>query len=476
MQAQYSDLSIQSVQLDLGTSTNLYNFVYSNLYLVDPTTGTVLSTIALNPSTVVQNGPDYIVSITGFNFIVPKGTYKDLVVEADLYNQINNQYATSNPWSIGVPGNGVRAVDGAGVNQYGPTGSATIGTNGNYIQPIEQTMIIGQSLITSATANIALDATSPQTGSVGVTNTTQGQYLGLPIMTFDVNAQGDNLHLHQVAVGINVTGTGATVPAAYLFNGSTEVSSAAIVGGVATFTNITDGTAGASIPINSFTAFTVKVDVAGLTGTNGPAVITASTSALVIYNSQDSNVNAPGTAIANTQTVFGEGPVFSLSGAPTITSLVVSQNSTSGTSTINYTATFNVNVTAVGESVTFGLTNATTTGGTASTAAFGSSTTATNIAEIYVNGSPTANYAQLNGSYSQPSNTTLSGNYFSLSQNQSVTIPVTYSFLVAGPTNAKYAVQVNGINWGTLASNGTFTPATPSTFMAGQTAWRTPQI
>jgi len=469
LQAQYSDLSVQSVQLDLGTSTNLYNFVYSNLYLVDPTTGTVLSTIALNPSTVVQNGPDYIVSITGFNFIVPKGTYKDLVVEADLYNQINNQYATSNPWSIGVPGNGVRAVDGAGVNQYGPTGSATTGTNGNYIQPIEQTMIIGQSLITSATANIALDASSPQTGSVGVTNTTQGQYLGLPIMTFDVNAQGDNLHLHQVAVNIGVTGIGATVPAAYLFNGSTEVSSAAVVSGVATFTNITDGTAGASIPINSFTAFTVKVDVAGLTTGNGPAIINASTSGLVIYNSQDSNVNAPGSAIANTQTVFGAGPVFSLSGAPQIAKTNITAGGAT-TTTFQYTATFNVNVNAVGENVTFGLPGAVST----TLPAFGSATTASTSAEIYLNGSATTTAATIIGSYSQPSNTTINGNYFTLSQNQSVTVPVTYSFIVNNPGANTYAVQLNGVNYG-IASNGSATNQI-SNFMANQTAWRTSAI
>lgn len=459
IQAQYSDLAVQSLQLDLGSSTNIYNFVYSNMYVVDPSTGNVLGTIALNPSTVVQNGNNYVVSVTGFNFIVPKGTYKDLVIEADLYNQINTQYANSTAWTISVDQNGVRAIDGAGVNQYGPTSGS-----------ISQSMIIGQSLITSATANIALDASSPLTGSVGVTNTTQGQYLALPVMTFDVNAQGDNLHLHQVAVNVGVTGTGAVVNAAYLFNGSTQVSSASVVNGVATFSNITDGTAGASIPINSFTPFTVKVDVSGLTTGNGPAVINASTSALTIYNSMDSSVSTNGSAVANTQTVFGQGPVFSLSGAPTITNLVVSQNSTSGTSTIKYTATFNVNVQAIGESVTFGETGA----GSVTAAAFGSSTTATGIAQIYLNGAAAVGAPVLSASYSQPSNTTVSGNYFTLSQNQSVTIPVTYSFLVNGPTNGQYAIQLNGVNWG-VASNGSGANQLTN-FMSGQTAWRTPSL
>src|ERR1700733_14278495 len=56
MQAQYSDLAVQSIELDLGTSTSIYNFVYKNMYLVDPTTSNILATIPLNPTTVVQNG------------------------------------------------------------------------------------------------------------------------------------------------------------------------------------------------------------------------------------------------------------------------------------------------------------------------------------------------------------------------------------------------------------------------------------
>jgi len=296
VQAQYSDVSVQSLQLDLGSSTSIYNFVYSSISLVDPSTGTVLTTVPLNPSTVVQNGSEYVVGLAGFNFIVPHGTYKDIVVEANLYNQINTQYANSTPWTVSVDQLGLRAVDGAGVNLYGPSGSS-----------ISQTMVIGQSLITSATANISLDGSSPLTGSVGVTNTTQGQYLGLPVMVFDVNANGDTLHLHSVSVGIQNTGSG-TVSAAYLYQGSTPISSASIINGIATFQNISDGTPGAGIPVNTTVPFTVKVDVSGLLAGVSPAVITASTtpSQLSIYTSIDSNASVSGGATSNSQTVFGQ--------------------------------------------------------------------------------------------------------------------------------------------------------------------------
>ena len=453
LQAQYSDLAVQSVQLNLGSSTNVYNFVYSTLYVVDPSTNTVLGTIPLNSSTVVQSSGSYVVSITGFNFIVPKGTYKDLVIKADLYSQINTTYANSTPWTISVPSQGVRALDGAGVNQYGGS--------------ISQTMIVGQSLITSASANISLDASSPQVGAVGVTNTTQGQYLGLPVMTFDINAQGDNLHLNSVTVNIGNTGSG-TINAAYLYNGSTQVSSASVTGGQAMFQNIQDGTPGASIPVNSFTAFTVKVDVAGLTtSATSPAIINASTSNMIVYTSIDSSLNSQPSvvAVANQQTVFGQGPVFSLSGTPTIAKTNITAGGAT-TTTFQYTATFNVNVTAVGEAINLPLASL-------ANGAFGTSSTASGVAAPYINGTASTTFAGMIASYTQPSNTVLGGNgtYFTVAQNQSVTVPVTYSFTVNNPGANTYAVQLNGINW---AAVGTSTVL--QGFMANQTAWRTAAI
>ena len=478
MQAQFPDLSVQSLQLDLGSSTSLYNFVYSNLYLVDPSTGNVLATIALNPSTVVQSGNnEYIVSVTGFNFIVPKGTYKDLVVEADLYNQINNNYTSgctvsctpsngSGQWTIGIDGNGIRAVDGSGVSDYGPSGNGT--------DAIYQNMTVGQSLITSASASIALDSSTPQANSVGVTNISQGTYNNppLPILAFDVNAQGDTLHLHQVQVSISNTGSG-TVSTAYLYNQSTQVASAAVSGGVAIFSNIIDGTAGASIPANTNPAFTVKVDVSGLLSTvTNPAVITAAVvpSGTIIYNSMDSNITPTGSANGYNQYVFSEGPVFSV-GSVSFGEPTGGNTTTAGTTTYKYSATFNINVQAIGEAVNLGLP-------ATSSAAFGSSTTGSAIAQLLQNGtlvSGNTGYDVI-ASYSAPNGVTLSPDqtsYFTVAQNQSVTIPVTYSWTVVTNTSSvanTYGIQIQGINWFT-SSNGS--NVSQSTFMKNQSAWRT---
>jgi Putative peptidoglycan binding domain len=471
IQAQYSDLAVQSLQVDLGTSTNIYNYVYSKIYLIDPSTGKVLVSEPLNSSTVVQNGTNYVVGLAGFNFIVPKGTFKDIQVAVDLYPTILNGQGNLNflgQWTVGFDGNSIRAVDGAGVNNYGPAGAGSVG--GTTPAPISQSVNVQQNQTLNATANISLDGSSPQANAVGVTNTTAGSYLGLPVLVFDVNAQGDNLHLHSLAINVNtsnISGSPApTVNAAYLYQGSTEIMSSSVANGVATFSNIPDGTTGAGIPVNTTVPFTVKVDVTGPSNAPFAINVTASTSNVILYGSTDNSITGAGIATGNIQTVEGQGAVFSLSGTPSITK----NNITAGgatTTTYQYTATFNVVATAIGQNANLGLPGA-------ASAAFGSSTTDINHAEVYVDGSASTTVAQVIGSYSQPTNTALSANgqYFTLAQNQNVTIPVTYSFTINNPGAHTYAVQLQGITW----ENSGNTATTTSNFMVNQPLWRTTSI
>ena len=231
VQAQYSDLDVQSLTLDLGNNTAIYNKLFNSISVTDGTN--VLATQSLNGSTVVQSGSEYILGIAGFHFIVPKGTYKDLIIKGTLNSSIDSTYLTSgqshfpgnggtaqnsinatlfNGWGIGLPSQGVRAVDGAGLNLY---------SSGVFYQGLT----INPSLTDNAQANVSLDSASPLAASVPVTDTTNNQYLGLPVLIFDVNAQNDTLHLHDVKVRFATSGTGS-IGAAYLYQGSTAVQSA----------------------------------------------------------------------------------------------------------------------------------------------------------------------------------------------------------------------------------------------------------
>ncbi len=487
VQAQYSDIDVQSITMNLGSNTSIYNKLFNTLYVTDGTN--VLASQPLNGSTVVQSGSEYIIALTGFHFIVPKGTYKDIVIKGDLNTSIDTSYTSSSGshypggsggapaitvngttissgWGIGVQANGVRGVDGAGLNLYGPATA------------FNQALTINASLVDNAQANISLDAASPLVSSVPVTDTTNNQYLGLPVFVFDVNAQNDTLHLHEVKVRFSTTGTGS-IGAAYLFNGSTQIMSASVVNGVADFTNITDGMNGTTIPVNTTVPFTVKVDVTGVTSGNSLSITASSTSSdITTYNSIDSTAIQSGSAVGNQITVSGKGPLFVLSGTPTITKSVLSTDQ-SGNATTSYSATFNVQVTAVGGSINFGLTGSSTP--MFAMAATGSDTTgtlATTSVGVYQNGvlQSIKNFntnSSVTASYSQPTNTTISsdGTSFTLSQNQTVTIPVTFTWLVKNPGANTYAAQLQGINYELPSA-----ALSQATFMANQTAWRTSSI
>jgi len=487
VQAQYSDLDVQSINLDLGNNTAVYNKLFNTLYVTDGTT--VLSSQPLNGSTVVQSGSEYILGINAFHFFVPKGTYKDLVIKGSLNSSIDTAYLSGGShypdgthaplnsingqsvsgWSLGVVANGVRGVDGAGLNLYGPASGFL------------QSLTFNQSLVDNAQANVSLDPASPLTASVPVTDTTNNQYLGLPVMIFDVNAQNDTLHLHEVKVRFQTTGTG-NITAAYLFQGSTQVQSASVTNGVADFNNIVNGTAGATIPVNTTVPFTVKADVTNVTSAAAPYSITASTSAgdVVAYNTIDGSVTQNGVAIGNAQTVSTVGPLFTLVGTPTI-SKSNSGSDTTGHSTTTYTATFNVQVQSVGTDVLFGLS------GSSSPMFAIVPTLGTTSMSVYKDGvldysgsGGVANYvtngASVVASFAQPTNTTLSSNglSFTVSRNQQATVPVTFSFIVKDAANNAhtYAVQLQGINWGISGSQ----TAGPTTFMANQPSWRTASI
>ena len=452
-QAQNSDIAIQRITVDLGTNTQIYNKVFNKIYVVDKATGNVLTSEALNSSTVVQSGNNYIATLSGFSDVVPQGTYKDLVVEADLNSSIDSSILNQ-VWTFQIDVNAVRGIDGAGIDSYGPSTF------------FNQGITVNKSLTDNAQAQISLAPSTPLANSVPVIDTVNGQYLQLPVFAFNLTAQNDTLHLHNLAVTFTGVPTGiatATATAAYLYNGSTQVASASINSstGVATFSNITDGTAGASVPAGQTTVFTVKADVTGVTA--GSLALTGSftSSGTNIYNSQDSTIVATGSAAGNTQTVLGKGPAFTLLSSSIVYSAGTQQNQIS---TSSLTATFNVQVQAVGSDILFG-TQASTT---RPMFTFG----------VYNNGTLSVFNNASSSSITLPSSgvtVNAGANSFTVPQNTTVTIPVSFRFegrlnSSALLTGGLYAVDVQSINWiagATISS---------STFMAGQTAWRTQPV
>ncbi len=485
LQAQLSPITIQRVQVDLGDNNDFSYDFFQTLYLVSDT-GQVLSTIQLSTDTVTKQtnangGYEYYATFTGFNYTIPgDNSVHVLTVKADPYNTFDSTY-DGVAVAIGVDQNGVRGVDGAGVNQYAPTtngsdlssGSpdnwdSSAGGDGAGDTGIGNTVTIQPSLSDSAQLQLSTDSATPlSTNAVASQGSGDNELDGQTMLVFDLYAQKDWIQLDNLTANVSTSATGggtASATTLYLFSGSTQISSAAVASnGTATFQNINY-----KIAQNTTQPFTIKADIKNAsTGSNTISVAVAA-SGVLAENSQGNTINATlgsltGSAQGNGLLVSKAGPVFTLSGVPTLTKV----NTAGGGSTqsqFTYTATFNIQAAAVGESVDFALP-------VGNVGSFGTSTTGTNIAQVYQDGVGISTTTV--AAYRTPSTGVTTdvgtGGSFTLAQNQTMTIPVTYSFTVSNPGSHVYAVQLNGIMWNTSFGYGT----TTSNFMAGQTAWET---
>ena len=240
-----------------------------------------------------------------------------------------------------------------------------------------------------------------------------------------------------------VTGA-ARATTAYLYAGSNQVSSAAVASnGTFAFTNINY-----KISQNTTQPFSIKEDIKGANSITEVVSVNVASVGVLAENSQGNTINSAlgsltGSATGNQLTVNSAGAVFALASTPTITTQVSSsQNNTSTTTAL---ANFVVQIQAVGGNAYFGTQAASST--------FGFS--------IYQGG---AAWAQATSTYSgvtswvTPSSgvitTGLPGAQvaFELQQNNTVQIPVSFSFQnkTTGGTfipTQTYAVGLDSINW-----------------------------
>ncbi|MES2214139.1 MAG: peptidoglycan-binding protein [Patescibacteria group bacterium] len=445
-----SDIAIQRVKVGLGTTSAIYNKVYSKIYLVDEA-GTVVASADLNSNTVVKDTDNvYYITLSGFSSVVPKDTTKNFTVKVDARN-VSTGSTDLGSHTVTLPINGVRGIDGAGIDQYSPAVA------------ISQAATLAATLADSATLTVATAAATPLTQEVVAAN---GAALNeadkVALLSFDVRATNDNVLVTDVMATVSSVGS-ATASSTYLYVGNTLVGSSSVSGTTHTFADVNY-----TVPKGSAVTFTLKADVrsAATTATNFTASIPSGTSGILAENTAGDSVTATGSATSNTITVRKVGPVFSLNGTPTIVkSATASQNNTS-TSTI--TATFNVHITAVGGDIYFGSQAASSTFGVAT----------------YFNGAYNSTAAQMGASttsFTVPSSGVVttginSTTAFKLAQNNSVDVPVT--FIAEGRTAAgallttgNYAAGLEYIRW----STDDVTMQT-SRFMAGKTEWRTPAV
>ncbi len=475
VEASGSDMAVQRVRVDLGTSNTLYRDVISKIYLVDDA-GKTLASADLNNSTVVRNaGDEYEITLTGFSSVVAKGKTRIYSLKADVQGSIDAADLTS--YTIALSENGVRAIDGAGIDAFDPTADTDV----------TKAITFSADLAESASLLVSTNSATPDTREiVAASGSSENEADKVVLLVFDIKAEKDDVELTDlqnfVVTAVSGATTAATASTTYLYVGNgtsgTLLGTDAVTGSDADFNDISY-----TIPANTTKTFTLAADIrsAGATQATFDVAFTGNTTNVVGENTDGDTVSTvSGSAAANNTLVRNVGPEFTL----------ISKNITYGGApgfsgaTTTAKADFVVRIKAVGSAVEFGDTASTTrpfisqgsaTAGTSTVIYRGGASVSSAGAAFADN----LTFVSSSTAITVPSGVTAAGtNSWSLAEGNSVDIPLSYIFegrsrhqgttTLQQITTGAYSVALERVNWTTSA-----TGPTSSTFMAGLSAWRT---
>lgn len=456
LEAKLSDVKVERIKVQVPSIT-YYREIASRMYVMDGST--VLASVDLNSDSVVKESSSYYVTITGFNLVVPKDSKKVLSLAIDSYSNIDSGYTDGDTFTLTIPANGVRGVDGAGINLYAPTAEFSRAHTPTADQA------------DTATLAVSLNASTPDTQQVICeSGTDQDECDELEVIRINFKAEDDDIKITDFVLDLARGGAeSATGTVAYLYDGNTVVGSASVVSDLAAAATFSD--IDWVVPADTTKTLSVRMDITdtGLTATT----FTASTDAadVTAENSKGTTINASGSADGNTLTLRKVGPVVTLV-SKSITTSGVPQTSSSPASTSTLTAKFTVNIKAVGGDLTLGTIASTTapvidSDGTSFTI-YRNGTQDLTMSSAATSTSYTIGSACVTGSLS---------NGCTLPEGSDVTIEATYQILgrvTAGTavTSGLYAVQFEGIQWFNSSTGSVQT----TTFMSGDEDWRTTAV
>ncbi len=462
LEAKTSDIRIERVKIDLDCSTcspsgdtNFYRRIADRIYIMDGST--VLGSADLNSSTVVEDGSDYFITVAGLNLVVPKGTEKVITVALDAYASWDSDY-DNDSWTLGIPAEGVRGVDGAGVNQYGPTTAFTRSFTSNADQAED------------ATVTVSLNTNTPKAADVICTSgSDEDECDELEILRADFKADDDDVIITDLVVDMAFSGA-ATTTTGYLYDGSTLVGSDSI--DTDSHSGFTFDDIDWTVPDGTTRTLTVKVDVIDAATSATTFAADIDTADVTAENSEGDTADASGSAAGNTLTVREVGPEFSLISRSILPGSTPEQ---ANISTSTAQASFTLRITAVGGDLYLG-TGASSTPIVSNAGNDGTSDGQSFV--IYRGGTALSTNlsASTTGIEIPTSNTTASGsNTRVLAEGASIDVPITFLFHGRDATSAfvttgSYAVGLEKINW--VSSGG----LQHSTFMSGLSEWRTSTV
>ena len=233
-----SDILVNRFDASFAVRPWLY---ISGLTVTDGTTSKSISVTQAN-TTEVTVGSSYLVRVEGLNILIPKDTTKTLTVKVDGVSALPSGTTTDQSITLTIAANSLRGVDGAGIQQYAPTG------------PLTRTFTV--KVGDAAALELSASADNPKARNAivsesGITN----------VEIFRVNVKAKNNSAYLRTVELLVTGSdtpsSGTISAIYLYDGDTLLAStSSIAAATSVFSDVN-----LTIPKDGTKSLVVKADI-----------------------------------------------------------------------------------------------------------------------------------------------------------------------------------------------------------------------
>lgn len=411
IKAQNSEISVKRVKVGLGVNATVYTRTLSNLGIYDGST--LLQNKALNSSSVVRESGTYYVYFTDLNLRVDKDTTKVLTLKGDIFSTVGSYVSIP----LTVPTDGVRGVDGAGLEQKGPSSAG-----------ITQTLTVSTNLADTAQLTVSKNGTSPV--AQNLVSDTQGVITEKTVLVLDFKAKNDLVKIDQMALVF--TGS-ANETSAFLYDdGGALLQSASVVGNTATFTDMEDSF---QVAKDTTKKIVVKVSYDGATTTAATSTVSTTATDFLAYNNEGVSVTGGRLSVSGASenmSIISAGPVISFTSGVT-----AYQAGVQGVSSSSAKGTFVLDVKAEGENLYFWNESATSSSGSN----LRIYNAATNV------GLATSTTVQFSSAFQN-----MTGGAYRLSDGQSGTITIVGTVLSSAITGTNINFRLPSLKWA-LVSN-----------------------
>lgn len=335
LEAQDSDMSIERVDVDFehtsGTASDkLYKYVESvSIWLGSKKLKT------LDVDAASEDSDVYSFRFTGLKGVIREGDTGKLYVSVNAVNNVDSS-DTDAVWTVEIPVDGIRAVDGAGVSDTyvdsadDVTETFQVGSSGS-----------GELDITEATSN-------PTAGIVTISETTDTSDVKLLVVDYEAKSSGitiNDLPVGLVASGANVSDIVKNVK---LMKGNTLLKSKSIPSSAGTSYQVVFDDLNLKIDEDDTETLTVLADVNDLEGSFGEgdsvyATTTGSNSAYDVEDAQGDSVSTTDSVTGDAQTFYVDNVVVTLASNALPTARLIAGNAqASEDDKAEYVITFDV--------------------------------------------------------------------------------------------------------------------------------------